>query len=51
MDNTRGVVMHFKPQGYYSNGGDEVRWNRKDGHISTLREDMRRLLILVWLIK
>ncbi|KAF8117437.1 hypothetical protein N665_0010s0014 [Sinapis alba] len=36
MDNSQNVVIYFEYGGIYSDVGDEVRWNRKDQHISTL---------------
>lgn len=36
MDNSRNVMIYFDHGGTYSDVGDEVRWNLKDQHISTL---------------
>uniref|UniRef100_A0A0D3E0E8 DYW domain-containing protein n=1 Tax=Brassica oleracea var. oleracea TaxID=109376 RepID=A0A0D3E0E8_BRAOL len=41
MDNNRRVVIYFDQGGSYSDVGDEVRWKRKDRHISTLVFTMR----------
>lgn len=36
MDDIRGIVIHFDYGGYYSDEGEDVRWNRKNRNICSL---------------